>query len=63
MTANAGRYVAFLPKVAVAAGWWASYGEWPETSFITLATGIWGRYHGRDLDLSGRLSEAFGDEI
>jgi hypothetical protein len=45
--ANPGRYVAFDPKLAEACAEWGRVGEWPEMSFVTLATGIWGRYHGR----------------
>ena len=45
--ATAGRYFVWAGALRSMMTWaWTS--EWPAGSFATLATGIWGRYHGRD---------------
>lgn len=46
MTATAGRY--FVNALLRGTAWrWAWVSEWPDGSFATLSTGLWGRYRGR----------------
>jgi hypothetical protein len=38
--ASPGRYLVGQRRLPSVAWWWAAVGQWPGTSFVTLATGL-----------------------